>query len=348
MKICQVIASTGEGGLEKHVRELSSGLVDRGHSVAIVCGHEYASTLPSKLHYACLDFSRSRWNPILRFQLLDTLKRCSCDVIHAHANKATSLVGALRKHLDAPLVGTLHGLKNDTRAFARMDHVIAVSHKAAQRLSAVHHSVVYNGIRCTPPQPIDLRALHALPPGLPVLCALGRLAPVKGFDMLLEAIDGLALCLLIAGEGDERATLEKRIATLSPPTICKLIGYQPDPVSLIAASDGVVISSHREGFPYVLVEALVNRVPVISTDVSDVREFLHGSMVVPVNSPQALRATLRSFLDAPEQGRALLLPAFDLARQRLTIDAMIDQTLAIYAQARETWYARRRPNPPPK
>jgi glycosyltransferase involved in cell wall biosynthesis len=331
MKICQVLASTGEGGLEKHVRELSEGLAVLGHDVTVICSDEYATTLPSNVAHITINLKRSRWNPFLRLDLLKALQQSRCEIIHAQANKAVALVGSLKKHLNVPVVGTLHNLKNDTRAFARMDAVISVSHKAGERLGTIKHSVVYNGINSRLTVSIDLRTRYGLPQTQPVLCSVGRLTPAKGFDVLLKAIDGLPVSLLIAGEGNERPALQQQVEKLAPPTVCRLIGHHPDPVSLMVSAEGFVLSSHREGFPYVLVEALVNRVPVLCTDVSDVRMLLPKALVVPTNDPAALRHALTVLLAAPAEWLQTMQPTFDMAQQQLTSDAMIRNTLLVYS-----------------
>lgn len=91
MFICQIIASHGDGGLEKHVRELSSGLVAKGHRVLVVGDVAFTKTLPDGVESVSLNMRLSRHHPWLLWQLYHCLRRYQFDVIHAQANKAASL-----------------------------------------------------------------------------------------------------------------------------------------------------------------------------------------------------------------------------------------------------------------
>ncbi len=331
MKICQVIASYGEGGLEKHVRELTQQLLAAGHDVTVVGDRRFLPTLPAGAMAVPVRFERNRRNPLLLLELLRTLRACRCDVIHAQANKAASLVAFLRRWLAAPTIGTLHNMKRDVRAFRKLDRVVTVSRQLARPFPAERVSVIYNGIDQPQFERLDLRALHALPAGVPVLCAVGRLVPAKGFDLLLDAIDGLPVSVLIAGEGPDRSALEQRIARLPPVTHVRLLGHKDNIPALMASADAVVISSRREGFSYVFNEALLSDVKIVSTDVPVANEVLPAELIVPVGDAAALRERLASLLgDMPRWDELMRAPrAF--AREHMTQEAMGASTLAAYA-----------------
>ena len=334
MRVCQVIASQGEGGLEKHVRELSRQLVEQGHEVVVFGDAGFLETLPATVGREPIRCDRSRRNPLLLFELLARLRRQRCDILHAQANKAASLVATLRPWLHRPTVGTLHNIKRDTRAFERLDHAIAVSRRLSQSLPASRVSVVYNGIAPPVPQRIELKTLLGLPCDRPLLCAVGRLVPAKGFDLLLDAIDGLPLSLVIAGEGPERQRLEQRIARLPAQTQCRLLGQREDVASLIASSDAVVISSRREGFSYVFNEALLLNARILSTDVPVANEVLPSELIVPVEDVGALRNRLASLLNDMDDWSALMDHPRQFAIEHMTIQAMVSGTLAVYEKVR--------------
>lgn len=332
MKICQVVAGFGEGGLEKHVRELTQQLLRTGHEVTVFGDRRFLSTLPAPTVTVPVRFHLNRHHPLLLLELLVKLRACDCDVIHAQANKAAGMIALLKPWLSCATLGTLHNIKRDVRAFHKLDHIIAVSRQLAQPFLSDHVSVIYNGIDTPEVASIDLRAAYALPADLPVLCAVGRLVSAKGFDVLLDAIDGLPVSLLIVGEGVERAVLQQRIDGLSPATHARLLGHQPNATTLMASADGVVIASRREGFSYVCNEALLYGARIVSTDVPVANEVLPAGLIVPADDAAALRAKLVVLLNDGASWESLMHMPRQRARESMTLPKMGAQTLAVYAE----------------
>ena len=114
----------------------------------------------------------------------------------------------------------------------------------------------------------------------PIICALGRLDPVKGYNYLIRVVKLLAqeipdILLLIMGSGTERSNLEAQIKELKLEDNVKLMGFVENPYKYIKYSRLYVMSSVAEGFPTVLMEAMVCGTPIISTDMeSGAREIL--------------------------------------------------------------------------
>lgn len=323
MHIAMVLASVGEGGLEKHVRELSLSLIREGHQVTVIADAHFLSSLATEVCGVALNMQRSRWHPLLCWQLWRTLQHLQADVVHAHANKATALLARIRRWLRVPMVATLHNLKHSTREYLAMDAVIAVSHALAKTLQHPDVHVVYHGVMHAP-------AVIQQPPAGFTLCAVGRLVDAKGLDILLEAVDGLPLQLLIAGEGPARPMLAQRISKLAPATQVRLLGHQTNIPALLATSHGLVIASRREGFAYVCAEALLQHVPVIATEVPVANEVLPAPWLVPVGDVAALRAAIVQAMQAPQQWRESQRAAFFLAERQFTMAAMTQSTLNIY------------------
>lgn len=99
------------------------------------------------------------------------------------------------------------------------------------------------------------------------LVAIGRLAPQKGIDLLLQAIAQLPAdyCrLAIVGEGPERARLEAMADALKLRDRVAFRGYQSNPHAFLGRADALVLSSRYEGLPNVVLESLAIGTPVIA------------------------------------------------------------------------------------
>lgn len=324
MHIAMILASQGEGGLERHVRELTAQLLLRGHRVSVLADTQQLAHMPAGTVDVPIKMHRARWHPLLLWQVWRALRAIQPTLVHAHANKATSILARLLPWLGLPAVATLHNQKSHTSAFANMHGVIAVSEPLRHLIKHENIAVIYHGI--APSQCAQKPAVFS-----PfTLCAIGRLVPAKGFDVLLEAVDGLPLRLWIAGAGEVELSLQQRIAQLSPATHVQLLGHVEDIPALMQQCHGVVISSRREGFSYVCAEALLARVPVIATDVPIANTLLPKPWIVPIEDPLALRHAIQRAMQDPAQWRASLNPVFDRAPSQLSLAAMATQTEQLY------------------
>ncbi|WP_417536218.1 glycosyltransferase family 4 protein [Methylophaga sp.] len=330
MNICQLLLSTGGGGLEKHVRELSISLHKAGHSVSVIADPQFLETLPAHIQGFPVNTEQSRRNPLLWFSVLYYLHKSNADIVHAQANKATAVLNKCRYFHRAKTVGTLHNIKSRVKDFAKLDQAIAVSHSLRSHLNIANATTIYNGISTPKVAPIDIHQEFGLNPELPTFCAVGRLVKAKGFDLLLDAADGLALNLLIIGEGEERQWLHSRIQQMSTQTHCRLVGYRPDVSSLMHACDGVLISSRREGFSYVVSEALLLGKPILSTNVPVANEVLDKALITPIADTQAFRQQLATLSKDIVGWQGMMQKAMLLAQQSMTLEAMTDNTLSVY------------------
>jgi glycosyltransferase involved in cell wall biosynthesis len=145
-----------------------------------------------------------------------------------------------------------------------------------------------------------------------VLVAVGRLAPQKGFDILIEALARLPedVRLVILGEGPQRAALQQQASRLGVAERLDLPGYCADPQAEIAAADCFVLASRFEGSPNALVEALATGVPVVATNCPyGPEEILDRGLVaplVPVEDAKTLARTVAQVLASnPEAERSL-------------------------------------------
>ncbi len=151
---------------------------------------------------------------------------------------------------------------------------------------------------------------HSRSPGGPLrLVCAGRLYPVKGYDLLLDALAQLGdldVSLTIFGDGPLRAEVEARIAELGLERVVTLAGFHANPFRELAQADALVLSSRYEGFPNVVLEALACGIGVISTPaiggVSEILEGVEGCVLADAVSAEALAAAIRAWAARPFEG----------------------------------------------
>jgi len=150
----------------------------------------------------------------------------------------------------------------------------------------------------------------------PVLVAAGRLAPWKGFADLIRAMKELSrkrpARLIILGDGPQRAELQALIDDLGLANAVRLEGYVENPLKFFTHADVFVLSSHVEGLPNVLVEAMMCGCTPVSTDCpTGPREVLQDGKygyLVPVGNAVAMASGIEQALDKPIS-RSLLAEA---------------------------------------
>lgn len=172
------------------------------------------------------------------------------------------------------------------------------------------HVCVYNivddaGSRARMREPVEHQWL--LRKDGPMLVAAGRLAYWKGFPDLIRAMKRLPrerkARLLILGDGPQRPELEALVAELGLSDVIALAGYVENPLKFFARADVFVLSSHVEGMPNVLIEAMMCGCTPVSTDCpTGPREVLQGGKfgyLVPARDAAALAAGIERALDNP-------------------------------------------------
>ena len=169
---------------------------------------------------------------------------------------------------------------------------------------------------------------QAIGPGTTFLF-VGRLEPVKGADVLVDAMlsllaDGADASLVICGTGSMEATLKSRVDTAQRADRIAFLSSQPGDVvaGYMAACDCLVVPSRNESIPIVFSEALQAGLPMLVTDVGDMGELARRHGVAAPITPSdagALASAMARFIEdrdgqerAYEKARSRLLDIFDV------------------------------------
>jgi len=333
MRVCQILAGDEEGGLEKHFEELCNRLACH-HEIHVIAHEKYQKRFDQKIIFHALDLSKGRRNLFILYRLRQAINEIDPDILHAHANKAVDMTVSIKYFLKPTIktIATLHSKKRNLKSFEKFDHVIGVSHEVLKELKNPHQSVVYNGIELAEKKK-DTHYLAQF--GIKdefVVCTVGRLESVKNFPLLIRAVKELDVKLLIVGEGSEKENLQKLAEELGLKEKVVFSGFREDVPDIIVNSDICVISSDREGFSYVMAEALLLEIPVVSTDVGDMKNILPRSFVVPVKNEKRLSDAIYEMQKNYTGNLKSYEASFSFAKEHFTLDAMVEDVLRIYSK----------------
>jgi glycosyltransferase involved in cell wall biosynthesis len=355
------VLSTAVGA---HVCSVAGGLVARGVEVT-VCGPAGADTEygfgAAGARFTAVDLGRSAVAGAPAVAALRTL--CAdAGVVHAHGLRAALLAALALGGRDTPLVVTWHGADPpadgrgagraarwlERRAVRAATVVLGTSSDLVDR--ARGHGA--HDVRLAPPAVPRPQPRPPLPPAdgdrqrqrvraefgapdRPLLLAVGRLEPHRGYDLLLTAAGYLAgtgkpgPLLVIAGEGEERAALEQRILAERLPVV--LLGRRDDLPELLSAADLVVLPSRWEARALIAQEALHAGVPLIATAVGGTPELVgDAALLVPYGDPHALARAVAGLLADPDRRTALAVAGRAQAATWPTEDDTVAQVLSVY------------------
>jgi len=167
----------------------------------------------------------------------------------------------------------------------------------------------------------------------------GRLHPMKGFDCLIEAIARLRdenVILEILGEGQERGTLEARIAELGLGGRVFLRGQVDGVEALMPAADCFALASvSHESCPAVLAQAMACGLPLVTSDFGPLPEVnLHGvtGLVSPARDSAGLAESIRRLSRDPGLCDRMAEAGVRRAAEHFSLDRMVSRTLGLYAR----------------
>lgn len=337
LRILHVITRLVVGGAQENTLATVAGLRARGHEVVLVTGPtdgpegsllDAAARLgisPLLVPQLVREVQPVR-DAVALARLYGLMRRSGFDVVHTHTSKAGVLGRIAARMARVPtVVHTPHGHVFDgyfgprasasfvalERACARLaDAMIAISE--ACRSDHLERGIgtperfvtIPSGI---PAAPASDRASARLLLGAGeddfLVACVGRLAPVKGQHVLLEAFGRVAsrhprVRLLLVGDGPARAELEEQARRLGLDGDVRFLGLRADAAKLFAGFDLYVQPSLNEGMCRSLAQAMDAGLPVVAADAPGPVDLLgaEAGVLVPAGDAGALAAALERLL----------------------------------------------------
>ncbi len=301
------------------------------------------------------DWAAARW-------LRDRFEKHPYRIVHTHSSKAGILGRWAAQKAQIPrVVHTIHGwsfheaqpahvrrlyIHLERRAARWTDTLVAVSRRDIEKGLAngigrpEQYRLIRSGVELQPflAAGADRRAARAyagLPQDVPVVGAVTRLSQQKAPLELVEVMSRVLTAEptawgLIVGDGPYRAEVRDRLRPFADRLI--LTGIRRDVAPFMAALDVFLLTSHWEGLPRTLPQAMAARAPIVAYDVDGVREAVAhertGLVVPPGDVESAAEATL-ALIRNPDRRLRMAAAGPEMADE-FSAERMIGELQALY------------------
>ncbi len=175
-----------------------------------------------------------------------------------------------------------------------------------------------------------------------IVGTIANFYPTKGLSFLIDAVHLLKnsisneipnIKFLIIGDGEEKKNLELRIKNYGLEKEIILLGQIAEAHKYIKAFDLFVLPSVKEGFPWVILEAMAAKLPIIATDVGAMPEIIengkNGILVKPKN-PQELAEAIKYLIENERILQELAIQAHQTVLFKFPIEKMIHETEKLF------------------
>lgn len=351
------------GGLFRHVTDLVRGQSARGHRVGVIADSttgdarsdqtfaELAPQLALGLTRIPMRRPLSPLDAPAVFHVTQRIRETGADVIHGHGAKGGAYARLAMPGRGVVRAYTPHGgslLLNHDNLSGRM--YLALERMLLLRPSLYLFESAYSGkiFREKIGEPNGLvRVIHngveqsefapvTPSPDATDLVFIGEFRPVKGIDILIDAIArlhaaGRAVTATFVGSGADEAALKERARRLSLQDAIRFMPPMPAREAL-ALGRIMVIPSLAESLPYVVLETAAAGKPLITTNVGGIPEIYGplSSNLVKAGDTEALTAAISRTLDNPAEAAALSADLRQRVASSFSLDAMVDGVISAY------------------
>ena len=365
LKVIHVIGGGEFGGAEQHILELLTILKKKSVETQVVCF--YNSTFAQELTKRGIpvividQFSKMDYRFVK--ELRNVFKRENPLLIHSHGVRANFLCRLAARPLPhLPVITTVHSVlrydyPNTISYFlaSRMEfwtrqwnkHYIAISKAIRQillneginekQITLIHHGIDIEEFNISESKD-QIRDTLGIPKDAFVIGSVSRLVPIKGLNDILNALSQVIekfpnIHWLAVGEGPERQNLDLLVKTRNLEGNIHFLGFRQDIPRCLKAMDLFISSSYSEGFGLSLIEAMASRIPIISTPVGGISDFLldHiNGLAVPSHRPDEIARCIIKLYENPQLREKLISAAYQTVHEKFTLEKMADHTLDLY------------------
>lgn len=355
-------ARTWRGG-QNQVLLTVNGLRERGHRAALVANPQGELLRRAAEGLELIPLApRTEVDLSAAWRLSRVLKRLSPDVVHAHdphgVTMAALALSMNRARAGPVLVASrrvdfhLRGGALSRWKYGRVDRLIAASEAIRRilisdglppdRIVTIHEGIDLNHVQAAPP--VNLHEALWLPHGAPIIGNVAALVPHKGHRHLIEAARLVIQTFpdarfVLFGEGELREHLERQARADHLERHVLLPGFRADVLGCMKGFDLFVMSSITEGLGTSLLDAMACSKAVVATRTGGIPEVVEEGVTGLLVEPHDHRAMggaivtlLRDRTLRARMGEAGLQRVVE----RFTVERMIAETIAVYADVVRT------------
>ena len=286
------------------------------------------------------------------YECVSLIRRIKPDIVHAHSSKAGLIARVAGLICKVPVIFTAHGwgfspgnplirgwiallseklaapLGEKTICVSETNRQLAIQFRVGNQNSLV---TIHNGIKDMP----TAIANPSVQP--PRLIMVARFNEPKDQTTLLKAIACLSFPfhLDFVGSGSSLQSCKALAQSLGVQDKVSFLGDRTDVPKLLAQSQIFILTSHYEGLPISILEAMRAGLPVIATKVNGIPEEVeHGKtgLLVPDKDVEELAKAISTLIESPELRQQMGKAGRQKFLDEFTIERMIDETRTVYEQ----------------
>jgi len=341
MRILQALAGAQHGGAERFFERLVPALGESGvEQRVLIRKDERRHDLLAKAGLSDVQQMPfgNRFDLVTRLGFRRAIRDFAPDIVFTWMSRATSMApkSPLSGHT-FKLVARLGGYY-DLKYYRSCDYLIGDTESVVEYLvregwPAERTVYLPNFADATPGKALNRHDFY-VPEAAPLLLALGRLHPNKGFDVLLQALAELPEAyLLLAGVGPEREALEALAVHAGVKPRVRFLGWREDVADLMATADLFVHPARHEPLGNVILEAWAHGRPVVATASDGPRLLIEDGvtgLLSPIDDASALAGAVRSALSDPAATARMAAAGHARYQRDFTKAAVVGQYRAFF------------------
>ncbi len=351
------INSLTSGGAERILAIIATELIEQNIKVNLLCiekDNVYELPKAVKITYLSTltkhdsNLKKFLYLPLLAFKLKRYIKKNRTTLIQSHIYRANfinllaKLFGA-KHQVQVVEVTSINNLKNGSFSKKINFYLIKLLYKHANKVIFIADRMREEFLKNLPHisnykvinNPHNIEKIQkfaqekrinnfSFQKNKKYLVTVGRLSPEKRVHTIIDALKALneEVELIVIGEGIEEKNLKKHAKLQELTHRVHFVGRQDNPFNYIKQSDIFILASEGEGFPNVIIEAMVCGTPVISTDcISGPREILAPTTDINFQLKETIEIAQNGILypidDTPALIEAITLLLHDKTKQAL-------------------------------